>query len=166
MFPFYLGSLIHKAAPHIDHIKEKATKMILFFALILWVFSIKQGFNAVTASIVLGVILLVMIPCRWPLLHRVLYSSPLQFLGRISYSFYLLHFPILFLTCGLLAWPRIQSIVPSDPIKLSMIAFAISVLATLIAGELSEKFIEQPWNRLGRAFSSRLILRRQNGGFS
>ena len=158
LFAFYLGYVIHMTSPHVEKISENTTKTVLFFALMLWIFSIKQGFNAVTGSIVLGVILLVLIPCQWPFLRRMLESTPLRFLGRISYSFYLLHFPIMLLTCGLLASRHLQFLNVSNRFVSSLILFVISVSITLVIGHLSERLVETPWNRFGRELSSRLLL--------
>jgi len=158
MFPFYLGYMIHRVSPHLMGIAEKTTKYVLFFALMLWIFSIKQGFNAVTASIILGVILLVMIPCQWPFLRGILESAPLSFLGRISYSFYLLHFPLLLLTCSLLSAHAARLLASSGRIGGALIVFLISVSATLIAAEISERLVETPFNRIGRMISQKLLL--------
>jgi len=158
LFSFYLGFIIHMASPHLERISEKTTKIVLFFALMLWIFSIKQGFNPVTGSIVLGVILLVLIPCQWPFLRRMLESPPLRFLGRISYSFYLLHFPIMLLTCGLLVSHHFSFLIFGNRFVSSLILFVISVSITLLIGHFSEKLVETPWNRLGRKLSSRLLL--------
>jgi peptidoglycan/LPS O-acetylase OafA/YrhL len=158
LFAFYLGYMIHMASPQIERISEKTTKMVLFFAVMLWIFSIKQGFNAVTASIVLGVILLVLIPCQWPFLRKTLESPPLRFLGRISYSFYLLHFPIMLLTCGLLASRHLSFLICGNRFVSTLILFVISVSITLLIGHFSERLVEAPWNRLGRELSSRLLL--------
>ena len=157
MFPFYLGYLIHRTAPHLERISEDATKTMLFFAFLLWIFSSKQGFNGVTGSIILGVILLVLIPCRWPFLHRLLESAPLKFLGRISYSFYLLHFPLMLLTCALLAKYFGGFLASSSHLANAMLVFAVSVAGTLILGAVSESLVEGPWNRLGRMISQRLL---------
>ena len=157
MFPFYLGYMIHRAAPHLDGIGENTTKTVLFFAFLLWIFSIKQGFNAVTGSIILGVVLLVMVPCRWPFLHRLLESTPLKFLGRISYSFYLLHFPLMLLTCCLLAKSCGRFLASSQRPAAAMMLFVVSVAATLIVGQVSERLVEAPFNRVGRGLAKRLI---------
>jgi peptidoglycan/LPS O-acetylase OafA/YrhL len=158
LFSFYLGYMIHVASPHLERIGEKTTKTVLFFALMLWILSIKQGFNTVTGSIVLGVILIVLIPCQWPFLRRMLESSPLRFLGRISYSFYLLHFPIMLLTCSLLASRHLQFLTFGNRFVSTVILFIISVSITLVIGHFSEMLVETPFNRLGRELSSRLLL--------
>ena len=160
LFAFYLGYMIHIASPHVEKIGEKTTKIVLFFAVMLWIFSIKQGFNAVTGSIILGVILLVLIPCHWPFLRKILESPPLRFLGRISYSFYLLHFPIMLLTCGLLASRHLSLLIFGNRFVSSLILFVISVSITLVIGHFSERLVEAPWNRLGRKLSSHLLILR------
>ena len=159
MFSFYVGYLIHKSSGWFHFINERATKWALFFGVMLWVFSIKQGFNAVTGSVTLGFILLVLVPCRWPRLHRLLESSPLRFLGKISYSFYLLHFPLMLLSCVLLTRYCTHFLTSSNHTVTAAVVFSITVVATLILGAMSEFFVEGPWNQLGRMISCRILSR-------
>ena len=160
MFPFYLGYMMHKASPHFENVGEKKTKYILFFALLLWASLSNCVFNPVPVSIVLGIILLVIIPCQWHFLRRLLESAPLRFLGRISYSFYLLHFPIMLLICGLLSVYLERVLLTLGRTASSLFVFLLSVSATLIAAEIMERLVESPFNRFGRVLSKKIPITR------
>lgn len=81
----------------------------------------------------------------WILDHRLT-----RFLGRVSYSFYLWHFPILFILGGylfqhipadhLMQWPNLGGI----------LAFLISTLLALPLAWLSYRLVEQPAMKLAR----------------
>jgi peptidoglycan/LPS O-acetylase OafA/YrhL len=67
----------------------------------------------------------------------ILNTRFIQFLGKISYSLYLLHFPILLIVCSF-TQANIYLIFP------------ISLIITLILSYLSYYFIEMPFVRLGK----------------
>jgi peptidoglycan/LPS O-acetylase OafA/YrhL len=67
---------------------------------------------------------------------RVLAGEPLGFLGRISYSLYLWHWPIILLA----AWPTTNALVPITPGWRELIALG----ATLLAATASFYLVERP----------------------
>lgn len=67
-------------------------------------------------------------------------SKPIKFLGDISYSFYLLHFPIL-LSVSSLIYPATGSL---------FLAWIISLLLSFASSWLVFKLIERPFQQLGR----------------
>lgn len=73
-------------------------------------------------------------------LGKVLTLAPVQFFGHISYSLYLLHFPILM---TVVCWMR--------PVLGLAAAAAIAVPVILVASWLSYRMIELPAMRLGRS---------------
>jgi len=87
---------------------------------------------------VLGTVMLLAVPASW-INRRLLSLSPLVFLGRISYSLYLWHWP-------LLAYARIAS----GSSKLPPSTAAIIIGLSLIAAVLSYYFIEQPFRHSTR----------------
>lgn len=70
---------------------------------------------------------------------RILTNAPVQFIGRISYSFYLLHFLVL---------QNIKSLLPTHPLR----AIVISALATVVLSWLAYCFVENPSRRVVRRF--------------
>jgi peptidoglycan/LPS O-acetylase OafA/YrhL len=84
-------------------------------------------------------------PWRW------LSFTPLRFLGRISYSFYLLHLPILY-CCAALALtlpPEFRS-----GILTNMMLAAVSIPAAGIVAAATHSLVERPAIRFSRAFTS------------
>jgi len=87
---------------------------------------------------VLGAALCIAAPATW-LNRRLLSFVPLVFIGRISYSWYLWHWPLLsflHILCGSQP-PRILSL--------------LSIAASFVLAALSYRYIEQPFRRSPRA---------------
>lgn len=82
---------------------------------------------------------------------RFLDLRPTQFLGQISYSFYLLHFPLLHLcvAAALATLPRLGMVA-----NLAVLAASIPLAVALAA--LSYRFVEKPAIRIGRFTGARL----------
>ena len=156
LFAFYLGNLIGSLALSLSNLSESFTKWSLFLLLTLWLFSIKYGFDPVAESIVLGSALAILIPCNWCFLKRILNSRPLMFMGGISYSFYLLHCPILFLTWTALTTKNTSVRLLRHPEISALLLFMISVLLTIASAWICEKLIEKPFNQLGHRISRRI----------
>ena len=83
---------------------------------------------------VLGAALVIAVPASW-INRRLLSLPPLVFIGRISYSWYLWHWP-------LLIFVRI-----AFGVNLPPAAVALTIAASLAAAVLSYYFIEQPLRR-------------------
>ncbi|MBA2586397.1 MAG: acyltransferase [Chthoniobacterales bacterium] len=79
-------------------------------------------------------------------LRAFLDSPPLQFLGRVSYSTYLFHAPLItLLQAGIWRW-----INPRDPALLLLVTALPSIFGTFVVSALSWRWIEKPFQRLGR----------------
>jgi peptidoglycan/LPS O-acetylase OafA/YrhL len=87
---------------------------------------------------VLGTALVIAAPGSW-INRRLLSISPLTFIGRISYSWYLWHWPMLSFLC----------IVSGG--KLPPVAVAVTTAASLGAAILSYHFVEQPFRNSTQA---------------
>ena len=86
---------------------------------------------------------LLMVGAETSLAGRLLATSPLRFVGKISYSLYLWHWPII-------TFVRYVNILPIGP-ALQLGSFA----ASMLAGYLSWRMVEQPWRRSYREFPLR-----------
>lgn len=86
---------------------------------------------------IVGTALILAVPTSW-INRRLLSLPPLTFVGKISYSWYLWHWP-------LLAFLRI--IYGSDPPRLALL---LTITASLAPAALSYYFIEQPFRRSTR----------------
>ena len=75
----------------------------------------------------------------------MLLLAPVRVLGRISYSFYLLHIPVLLLAVCLL-WVRVPHLA----------LFAVALAATTLLAMLSYRWIELPSIAFGKALTARM----------
>ena len=87
----------------------------------------------------LGSALILIAAVTWPPLNRFASSPPVHFLGAVSYSFYLLHLPILLATTSLL-YPLSHSL---------PLCAAVALALGLLVSKLSYEVIELPGIRLG-----------------
>jgi peptidoglycan/LPS O-acetylase OafA/YrhL len=96
-----------------------------------------------------GICLLFLFALSNTSLSRTLVSSVPQFLGRVSYSYYLFHVIVLL---GLLhAFEGHLSLVP---------ILGLSMLSGLLVAYASYRLVERPAIRLGRAMSEKLVKKR------
>lgn len=73
-------------------------------------------------------------------------SRPLQYLGRVSYSTYLFHVPII----TILQTAIWRFISPADRLQLFVWTISSAAVATLLVSELAWRYIEEPFLRLGK----------------
>ena len=83
-----------------------------------------------------------------PLLSRLLSTAPVVFIGKISYSLYLVHWPLIVFT-------RYYLLRPPTPLEIVLLTLASLVLATL-----SWRFIEQPFRRRSVGLGQWVVPRR------
>ncbi len=118
-----------------------------FAALVLIAFSTASDLAAYAGSALL--ILLARQPGRF---QAVLRRAPLQWLGRRSFSLYLVHLPVLMAAIHLL-WDRL----PKPGIA------AVGVAASLLAAALFHPLVEAPARRLARRAEAAISSRREAG---
>lgn len=80
------------------------------------------------------------------ILRRFLNSAPLQKLGRVSYSTYLFHGAVL--TC--VQWAVWRLVAPTARVQLLIATATLSIPATYGISLLAWRWIEKPFQRLGR----------------
>jgi len=96
---------------------------------------------AIGAAVVIGS--LVASPKTW----RWLTSSPISFLGRVSFSFYLLHLSVLyFVIVHISKYPNLFN--PS--VSVSLLLASVSIILTLFMSYICYKYIELPSIKYGR----------------
>ena len=103
-----------------------------------------QGVEALCCVWILGVVIHGPRPLRW------LDARAISGLGEISYSFYLIHVPIMCLLATLVA-P-----LPLDPIGRSLVLLALTLPPSLAAATLMYRWVERPGIALGRRLVERL----------
>ncbi|MDF2522520.1 MAG: hypothetical protein K0R31_161 [Clostridiales bacterium] len=105
---------------------------------------ISYGNYNYVVSVGVGIILIYVIAL--PQRFKVLTSRPIKLLGDISYSMYLLHFPIL-MTVTSIIYAKFGSI---------KISYAVSLVLTLVLSYISYKWIELPFQNMGRSLAKKL----------
>jgi peptidoglycan/LPS O-acetylase OafA/YrhL len=83
-------------------------------------------------------------------LTSFLLNKQLNYIGKISYLFYILHFPIL-LTITSIVYPLLHNI---------YISILLSLVATIIASSVLYKFVEKPFSKLGNSLSNRFKIKK------
>jgi peptidoglycan/LPS O-acetylase OafA/YrhL len=85
-------------------------------------------------------------------LVRILELAPMRFLGRISYSLYAYHYPIIG-SLSFIAW----GIIPADHyVPAQLLCAALVVPATISLAAVSYWSLEHPMHRFGRALGNRI----------
>ncbi|WCI09610.1 acyltransferase [Arthrobacter sp. OVS8] len=119
----------------------------LFLANAEWI-SPEQPVPGVEAVVTVGATLIVLLFVSWDPAKRIGDAAPAQWLGRVSFSLYLVHLPIILAAVTLLRSVSLP------------LALAVSVAASFVAAELFYRYVEQPAHRLsmaaGRAVGRRL----------
>jgi peptidoglycan/LPS O-acetylase OafA/YrhL len=105
-------------------------------------------FTGVAAALMLAYII------NSPRLQHALVSRPLLFLGRISYSVYLLHW--FFVIYVMDHWDTLIARFPSSTMAFWSLLLAV-VAATLAAATIFNIVVERPAIRLGRQLANRLV---------
>jgi peptidoglycan/LPS O-acetylase OafA/YrhL len=162
IFLFYLGLLVQRNLVLLSNISTQASKLLLILTLITWLVSMATGFDFLIEAIIIVFLFALLVPCKWPSLRGFLVSDPMRFLGRISFSLYLLHCPLLYCFWSTMKFycPKVMAIHP--PLIPAMLVFVLSLATAILAATLCEEFVEQPFNLLGHKLSRTLRARSQS----
>jgi peptidoglycan/LPS O-acetylase OafA/YrhL len=95
-----------------------------------------------------------LIPCRPLILKNLLKTKSMLFLGRVSFSFYVLHWPIMLFLLSLMQLYLNPDFLDDHPFLKGLSLFVVSVCVTLPLSGLTERFIERPFNALGHKIST------------
>ncbi len=125
---------------HATTVRERLSRIPMWARLVLWIAALVLITLAV--SDVFSALLLVAL-CLAPWADGALSHAVPTWLGRVSYSLYLVHIPVLY-TMMHLFWS-----------KLPLIALlACAVLISLLVSELTYRFVERPAISLGRRLAT------------
>jgi peptidoglycan/LPS O-acetylase OafA/YrhL len=153
-FAFGLGAAI-PFSPRARHVPYRTSAVVAFIALLVASMTMdKLGMDMKGAENVEMVIAAVVIYCLY---HNrasmpVLENRPVAFIGDISYSIYVIHFPILFALTPLLIDVLGTTRIHAHPIASILVLAAVVLCSTIVAATLCRRYIERPGERLGRAF--------------
>jgi len=156
LFEFYLGYLAWTLFPQLSKIDQKTTKLlilILFIAIYLWMLFMDASLVTLRSCMLVAAFIAILGPCNWENLKSGLRAPPIQFFGRISYSLYLIHLPIL-MFCWSMIWGK-GCMVWNKSFSPNILAFVV-LLITVPLAILLERFVEQPLNKLGHRLSGGL----------
>ncbi|MCU1541674.1 MAG: hypothetical protein JWM01_2621 [Arthrobacter sp.] len=152
---FAIGAVLGAERARIRELTQSWPRFVWFFVAAAGVFlanaewiSPEQPIPGVEAVVTVGAVLIVLLFVSCGSAKRLANTAVAQWLGRVSFSLYLVHLPIILAGVTLL-----RSV--SLPLALS-----VSVAASLVAAELFFRFVEQPSHRLsvaaGRAVGRRI----------
>jgi peptidoglycan/LPS O-acetylase OafA/YrhL len=156
---FLAGSLLAVNAERLsvwaDSIRGRRGVNFAWFALLLggfalliahWMFAILGTVPYVAQFLVaisfLGAIVIVAVAFLWQPFARLLTIAPVRWLGRVSFSLYLVHVPII-IACANLFGPGH-----------ALIAIAVAIPLSLVVAELFARFVEGPAHRLSKRVGS------------
>lgn len=91
----------------------------------------------------------IVITCRMPTIQRVFGSKPLQYLGRISYSLFLVHYPVSWLV------GRVGYRLTGDQPFAAVAWLMLGLVASIAVADLMYRFVERPALEWGRAIMRR-----------
>ncbi|MBB5467941.1 peptidoglycan/LPS O-acetylase OafA/YrhL [Paraburkholderia sp. CI2] len=83
---------------------------------------------------------------------QALEARPFAFIGDISYSVYVLHFPILFALTPLVVEGFGPTQVRAHPLASLLVLTVVALCTTIFVAALSRRYVERPGERLGRIF--------------
>jgi peptidoglycan/LPS O-acetylase OafA/YrhL len=79
------------------------------------------------------------------------------FLGRVSFSFYALHWPIMLILLSLMQVCFHPDFLDNHPFFKGLLLFIASAGVAVPAAALTEKFLERPFNLLGHKISNLIL---------
>lgn len=149
-FAFYTGLIINDIIKKNNGGKFRDKGYSIFTSTLVLLLISSKISNSVVYTLIISQIIFFLITCELVNLKKFLLSKPLLFLGKISYSFYLLHFPIMLIALGLLGFmfPEINA---SYKYLIIISLFIVTSTATFVLASFSEFFIERPFNKIGHS---------------
>jgi peptidoglycan/LPS O-acetylase OafA/YrhL len=91
--------------------------------------------------------------------RRLLEHRALGFVGEISYSIYLLHFPLIFVVAGWFEGCAGGDFIATHPISADCIVGGVTAVITIPIAAAASRWIERPFQKLGRTLASRVQIR-------
>ena len=142
------GALTFAASRRSGNREPTVWKLLLpcYVAALLWWLGSGRAVEAVLTAAGATAVIAAAFGDRLRPVSNFLNSRVLQYLGRVSYSTYLFHVP-LFTVLQRGIW---KFATPQTRLQLFVWTLLSGVVATLIVSELSWRYIERPFQRLGR----------------
>lgn len=153
---FFLGYAAYKLIPLTFRIPVTFSRigLLLFFALILganyW------NWQQLYMTLSLFGLFCLLVPCSPVLIKKFLTTNAMLFLGRVSFSFYALHWPVMLVILSLMQVHFDPCFLQHYPFLKGLLLFFASIGVALPLSALTEKFIERPFNQFGHMVSNRI----------
>jgi peptidoglycan/LPS O-acetylase OafA/YrhL len=161
LFVFVLGMQLLDSRALFQGLKPIAALLLFFAALFVdlkgrttigWHNQRTIIVEAACCFLIVGVLAYAAISTRW------LEAPLLRFFGRISYSFYLIHFAVLFVLLRIIPNPLIGAVAFGSPnLAIVEVFLAVSMISTALAAVLYY-CVERPWIAFGRSMMSSVSL--------
>jgi peptidoglycan/LPS O-acetylase OafA/YrhL len=161
-FAFGLGAAI-PFLPRMNHVPYRVLAVLAFIALMFtYMITHTLGMTLKDAEIIEMMFSFVIIYCLYhsagPM--QVLENRPVAFIGDISYSAYVIHFPILFTLAPFVIGMLGPTWVHAHPFASVFVLAMVVIGTTIVAAALCRRYVERPGERLGKAFNAMLKERR------
>ncbi|WP_075619978.1 acyltransferase family protein [Paenisporosarcina indica] len=156
---FVCGSILAKYRNRVEFINRTKwwVKLGVFvFSLILinskgFLIPLNLNFWMIEQGIALiGIIILFVVILNSDLADKLLTRKPLLWLGKVSYSLYLVHVPVIMVTTILL-----RNIITLEW------SFVVAVILSLVVAEITYKWVEAPTIKIGKRLSDLIINRKR-----
>jgi peptidoglycan/LPS O-acetylase OafA/YrhL len=140
--PFFLAGIL--ARENVDTLRRWVGKLHWALVLLLLLIAIRLEESGVDFQIGIGAFVIIVLCVCSPLLSRALSVRPIEWLGRISYSLYLIHLTLLATVFHLL-YGKVNSY---------LLAAGI-VVGSLVLAEVFYRLVESPSIHLSRRFTAK-----------
>jgi peptidoglycan/LPS O-acetylase OafA/YrhL len=156
LFQFYLGYIVWRDRAFAVRIPAAISGWLMLGLFLLLLACNGLGAGIIVQTVLLAALFFLLVPCTPGALRGLLERRAPAFLGRVSFSFYALHWPVLmfFLSKMLSGTP---GFLVSHQLSSAMILFLLSACVTAALAGLSERWVEAGSNAFGRFLSERLI---------
>lgn len=158
---FVLGSFLAKYRNRLEFINRTKwwVKLGMFvFSLILinskgFLIPLNLNFWMIQQGIALvGILILFTVILNSELADKLLTQKPLLWLGKVSYSLYLVHVPIIMVTTVFLG-----NLIPLE------LSFGVAVILSLVVAGIAYNWVEAPTIKIGKKLSDSIINRKRKG---
>lgn len=150
---FYLGFLCWNWRGFLRLIPKKWINLVVItFILAITLANSIKGY-AVPGTLMTAVVFGFITANRDGVIYNILMWKPFQYLGKISYSFYLVHLPIIII---LYSFFCLYLNFGSGEWKTSVALVVTATCITIITATVLERVIETPFNKIGHSFSKKL----------
>ena len=145
---FFIGVFVYKYKIKIFHLSKNLKQFLIYCSiLVISVFILKHDLYPISNGLIIffsiSVGLLIVLLNENKLFLKLLIFKPISYLGKISYSFYLWHYPILLILYDFVIIYQLKGFV----IKIYIIS--LSLILTILFSTISFKFIEKyKWKKV------------------